>query len=96
MLARKRFAYGPCEDIIASSGDPNVIAFIRRGSEERQGCVVVLCNTQKTFVLRCLFRFIDSTCFEIGPLLALSSLTLASDLPTQSGMIFWNGARLCN
>jgi len=48
MLARKRFAYGPYEDIIASSGDPNVVAFIRRGSEKRQGCVVVLCNSKKT------------------------------------------------
>jgi len=44
MLARRRFAYGPCTDFFESSNDPHVVAFIRHGSINRPGCVVVMCN----------------------------------------------------
>ncbi|KAF8320274.1 glycoside hydrolase family 13 protein [Clavulina sp. PMI_390] len=48
MTARKKFAHGPCEDVITSSENPHVISFIRRGTAKKPGCVVVLTNAMKS------------------------------------------------
>jgi len=43
--ARKRFAYGPQTDVF---DEPTCIAFIRHGTSEAPGCVVVMTNADET------------------------------------------------